>query len=78
MRVKITLPGKEAKKIKEQLVPHIAVIEDENFGDPYDAICLIDPGQLRPLTEKVSTGSKGRGGIETLSLKDLEEGDEKL
>jgi len=41
-------------------------------------VCLIDPGHYRQLEEEVSGSTKGRGTIEVLSLKDMEEGDELL
>ena len=41
-------------------------------------VCLIDPGHYREVEEEVRAGSKGRGTVEVLSLKDIEEGDELL
>ena len=39
---------------------------------------LIDPGHYRQIEEVVREGTKGRGTVEVLSLKDIEEGDEML
>ncbi|KAI9296096.1 Shwachman-Bodian-diamond syndrome protein [Neoconidiobolus thromboides FSU 785] len=77
MRIRITLPGKEAKKLKENLLPNISKVEEEDFGDLYEMVSLIDPGNLKVLSDKISVATKGRGGLEVLSLKDLEEGNEK-
>lgn len=41
-------------------------------------VCLIDPGHYRQVEEDVRSGSKGKGTVEVLSLKDVEEGDELL
>lgn len=41
-------------------------------------ICSIDPGHYRQLEESVREGTKGKGAVEVLSLKDVEEGDELL
>lgn len=41
-------------------------------------MCLIDPGHFREIDESVRAETKGRGTVEIISLKDVEEGDEKL
>lgn len=41
-------------------------------------VCLIDPGCFREIDELIRSESKGKGTLEVLSLKDVEEGDEKL
>ncbi len=38
-------------------------------------ICLIDPGAYRIIDDRIRTESKGKGTVEVLSLKDVEEGD---
>ena len=41
-------------------------------------MCLIDPGSFRQVDEVVRSETKGKGTVEVLSLKDVEEGDEIL
>lgn len=41
-------------------------------------VCLVDPGCFREIDELIRCETKGRGSLEVLSLKDVEEGDEKL
>ena len=41
-------------------------------------MCLIDPGCYREIDEVVRTETKGKGTVEVLSLKEVEEGDEML
>lgn len=41
-------------------------------------VCLIDPGCFRGIDELIRSETKGKGTLEVLSLKDVEEGDEKL
>lgn len=41
-------------------------------------ICLIDPGSIRGIDDLVREETKGRGSVEVLSLKDVEEGEETL
>ncbi|CAG8535507.1 63_t:CDS:2 [Diversispora eburnea] len=79
MRLRITMiNSKETKKIKEKLKPVISQTEDENWGDEYELICLIDPGQYRNIREIIEKDTKSQGQIELLSLNDISEGDIKL
>ncbi|CAL8348557.1 unnamed protein product [Arctogadus glacialis] len=41
-------------------------------------VCLVDPGCFREIDELIRCETKGRGSLEVLNLKDVEEGDEKL
>ena len=41
-------------------------------------VCLIDPGCYREIDEAVKMETKGKGTVEVLSLKDIEEGEELL
>ncbi|XP_054065645.1 ribosome maturation protein SBDS isoform X1 [Rissa tridactyla] len=78
MRLRFILPAKEGKKLKEKLKPLIKVIENEDFQEQLEIVCLIDPGCFREIDELIRSETKGKGTLEVLSLKDVEEGDEKL
>ncbi|XP_009863868.1 PREDICTED: ribosome maturation protein SBDS, partial [Apaloderma vittatum] len=78
MRLRFILPAKEGKKLKEKLKPLIKVIENEDFHEQLEIVCLIDPGCFREIDELIRSETKGKGTLEVLSLKDVEEGDEKL
>lgn len=41
-------------------------------------MCLIDPGQYRAIDEVLQRETKGRGTLELISLKDVEEGEERF
>ena len=41
-------------------------------------VCLIDPGSIRGIDDLVREETKGRGSVEVLSLKDVEDGEETL
>nr|KAF6490900.1 SBDS ribosome maturation factor [Molossus molossus] len=41
-------------------------------------VCLIDPGCFREIDELIQKETKGKGSLEVLNLKDVEEGDEKF
>ncbi|KAJ3241098.1 hypothetical protein HDU81_001884 [Chytriomyces hyalinus] len=79
MKLKLVFPGKEAKKLKEKALPHIASIEDEDFlGDITEIICLVDPGQYTALVDLVSAETKGRGQVEVQTVTNIADGDENL
>ncbi|KAL4681387.1 hypothetical protein H8959_006864 [Pygathrix nigripes] len=78
MRLRFILPVNEGKKLKEKLKPLIKVIESEDYGQQLEIVCLIDPGCFREIDELIKKETKGKGSLEVLNLKDVEEGDEKF
>ncbi|XP_041456608.1 ribosome maturation protein SBDS-like [Lytechinus variegatus] len=78
MRLRIVLPGKEAKKVKSKLIQLIATVEEEHFSDGLEMVCLADPGCYREMEELVKESTRGKGMVEVVSLKEVEEGDERL
>lgn len=79
MRVRIFLPSKVAKQMKDKLDQLVKQVEADNWieGD-LELIGLIEPGVYRTLEEFVRKDSKGQGKLELLSLKDVKEGEELL
>ena len=119
MRLKLTLPAREARRVREK-ISSLITIEQEDWTSeleivstyqctskvetivqlvqslvcanhtPYlfpkwelvfcasTQVCLMDPGCYCKVDEVVRTETKGRGMVEVLSLKDVEEGDEIL
>uniref|UniRef100_A0A672PJL5 Ribosome maturation protein SBDS n=1 Tax=Sinocyclocheilus grahami TaxID=75366 RepID=A0A672PJL5_SINGR len=78
MRLRFVLPARDGKRLKEKLRPLINTVENEEFDDQLEMVCLIDPGCFRDIDELIRCETKGKGTLEVLSLKDVEEGDEKL
>ncbi|XP_062507107.1 ribosome maturation protein SBDS-like [Corticium candelabrum] len=79
MKLSLVAPNKFGKRAKDKLTPHIAVIERESWeGGGLEMVCLIDPGQFRAIDEIIRTETKGTGTLELISLKDVEEGDERF
>ncbi|KAI9502158.1 hypothetical protein GGI25_003385 [Coemansia spiralis] len=70
MRIRVALPAKDAKRIRDDLMALVASIEDEERGEEYELICLIDPGQYRAVNDLISSEAKGSGEVVILSLKD--------
>ncbi|KAJ2233080.1 hypothetical protein IWW45_004464 [Coemansia sp. RSA 485] len=78
MRIRVTMPGKDAKRLKDKLSALISSTEDEEKGEEYELICLIDPGQYRAITELVGREVKGAGEVVILSLRDTNDEDNTL
>ena len=55
-------------------MPHFIDTKLMNFLQ----VCLIDPGCYRVIDETLRAETRGRGTLEMISLKDIEEGDERL
>ncbi|KAL2915389.1 hypothetical protein HK105_205005 [Polyrhizophydium stewartii] len=70
MRVRITMPAKEGKRIKERIMELVAHSEEEDWGDDYELIAVIDPGSMRKIGDLLQQETKGRGQIEVLTLND--------
>jgi len=75
MRLNLSVPTKDAKKIKEQLEKLFSSLEKEEWGEMYTATCLIDPGNFRPMDDLIKKESKGKGTVEVLNLAVQAEGD---
>lgn len=79
MRLKATISGKEAKKLREKLVKLTSKVESEDWDSgTLNLICLIDPGNYREIDELIRTETKGTGILELLNLKEITEGEEVL
>lgn len=70
MRIRLTMPSKEGKRIKEKIMGSIETVEEEDWSEEWELIALIDPGQFRVLNEVLQAELKGkdRGRLETLSF----------
>ncbi|KAL3858514.1 hypothetical protein ACJMK2_013099 [Sinanodonta woodiana] len=78
MRLKLTIPAKEDKKLRAKIRKIATKVELDNFEEELNMVVLIDPGCFAEIEELVRSETKGKGHIEVLSLKDVEEGDELL
>uniref|UniRef100_A0A0P4WFD1 Uncharacterized protein n=1 Tax=Scylla olivacea TaxID=85551 RepID=A0A0P4WFD1_SCYOL len=70
MKIRMTIPAKEAKKLREKVSQYIT-IESEAFEPDLNLVGLIDPGHFRTLEEAIIGPTKGRASIEVLSLKEM-------
>jgi len=68
MRVRITMPSKDGKRLKEKILESAEKVEEDEFGqNDWELIMLIDPGQFKVLTELLNKEVKGGGRMETLT-----------
>uniref|UniRef100_H2ZRA8 Ribosome maturation protein SBDS n=1 Tax=Ciona savignyi TaxID=51511 RepID=H2ZRA8_CIOSA len=76
MRLRFFIPGKEGKRIRDKLRPMIKRVETEEFTSALEMVCLVDPGSYRAIFDLVSKESRGKGRVEVMDLKDVEETEE--
>ncbi|BFZ18510.1 hypothetical protein BsWGS_21549 [Bradybaena similaris] len=78
MKLRILVPGKEGKKIREHIRKLALHIEEDNYDEELEMVILVDPGCYREVSDLVNAETKGKGQVEMVSLKEVEEGEEKL
>ena len=78
MRLRIVLPVKNGKGVKEKLNGVVDKWEKEDWSMNFEAVCLIDPGKFRTIDEIVRAESRGNASIEVTNLTVVEEGEEQL
>jgi len=78
MRLRFFLTGKDSKKVKDKLQPMIKSIEKEEFSSGLELVCLVDPGCYRQIDDLISKETRGKGKVEVLNLKEVEESEELL
>ncbi|KAF9645034.1 Shwachman-Bodian-diamond syndrome protein [Thelephora ganbajun] len=69
MRVRVTVPTKDGKRFREQILEGAEQVEDEETGQTeWEVVMLIDPGQFRVINELLQKECKGKGKLETLTF----------
>ncbi|WVO18400.1 SBDS family rRNA metabolism protein [Cryptococcus depauperatus] len=66
MRIRLTMPSKDAKRCKEKIVVEVEEIEEEEMGTEWEAIAQINPSNFKTLTDIINNETKGKGRIESL------------
>ena len=79
MRFKILVPIRESKKLMNSL-KKINMTKEKEEKDEENLIltCLVDPGEYRGLDELVKSDTQGKGQLELLSLKEVEDSEQQL
>jgi len=79
MKLRILIVAKDTKKVKEKVKKICSTVEEENFHTKdLEMIVLIDPGCFRELEELVREETRGKGQLEVLSLKEVEDSEERV
>jgi len=74
MRIKIIIPEKEAKKLKDKIAKIEAKMEKETWENgTITIIYLIDPGLFRKIDELLKSETKGSAILELINLKVIEQ-----
>ncbi|PWN89350.1 Shwachman-Bodian-diamond syndrome protein [Acaromyces ingoldii] len=80
MRVRVTMPTKDGKRIKEKVQELVDKVEDDDWVDEWELVAVMDPGSLRVINELLESETKGRGKVEVLNFASVgdDAGDEML
>ena len=74
MKVRILLPSKDSKTHKTKLEQYLAAIEDQESTSSQLIInAVIEPGNLRFISEYLETETRGAGSLAIMSLTAIEE-----
>ncbi|GFY71579.1 ribosome maturation protein SBDS [Trichonephila inaurata madagascariensis] len=77
MKLRVSIPG--GKVYRNKLKELAASVESQSMdGGDLQMVFLIDPGNFRKVDEIVINETKGKGQLEVISLKEIQEGDEVL
>ncbi|RSH77822.1 uncharacterized protein EHS24_002882 [Apiotrichum porosum] len=66
MRVRITMPSKDAKRIKDKVVALVDEVEEEEMDAEWETIVKISPSSFRAITDLVNDETKGKGRVESM------------
>jgi ribosome maturation protein SDO1 len=79
MRLKIVVPVKDFKKLNQKINKMKLTKESEEKTDENTTlIYLVDPGEYRNLDEIVKKDTQGRGQLEIVSLKEVDDSEQQL
>ncbi|KAL8614044.1 hypothetical protein ACOMHN_023279 [Nucella lapillus] len=76
MRLRVTAPAREGKKVRDHVKKLATKVEEEEFDEHLEMVVLVDPGCYRELDEMIQSETRGKGKIEVVSLKHVDEGEE--
>ncbi len=70
MRLRLTLPRKDAKRVRDAVAAaHVAVEAEEWLGDDaLEVVGVVDPGNYRAVEDLVRAETKGKGTLEILTV----------
>ncbi|KAG6814420.1 hypothetical protein H0H92_007423 [Tricholoma furcatifolium] len=69
MRVRVSVPTADSKRLREKIIEGAEKIEDDETGQQeWEVTMLIDPAQFRVINELLQKECKGRGRIEALTF----------
>jgi len=79
MKVRIEIPQKDAKRLREKIHKLFKETESEEFNAAsLEILCTIDPGAYREIDELLNNETKGKAQIQVICFKETAEGEEKL
>jgi len=76
MKLRISVPAKDGKRLREPIRKLALTVEDDRYDGDLEMLILVDPGVYREITDLVSAETRGKGQVDMMSLKEVEEGEE--
>lgn len=72
MRIKLVVFGKDAKKMKEKIVPYCVTVEEEIWnGATLSLVGIVLPGSLQTISDIITKDSKGTGKLDILNFENV-------
>lgn len=72
MRIKFVVFGKDAKKMKEKIVPYCVTVEEEIWnGATLSLVGIVVPGSLQTISDIITKDSKGTGKLDILNFENV-------
>ena len=65
MRIRVTMPSKDAKRIGAK-VKEEGEVEEEDAGEEWEVIMKVDPSAYKTLLDLVGAETKGKGRVESM------------
>lgn len=78
MRLKVTAPARDGKKLRDKVRKIASKVEEEDCTGDLEMVILVDPGCFLEVDVLVKSESKGKGHVEVISLKDVNDELERL
>jgi len=78
MRLKISVPAKDGKKVREKIKKLASKVEVDDFSEDLEMVFLVDPGCFREVDELIREECRGKGHLDVVNLRDVNEEEERI
>ena len=79
MRIRLTYPIQAGSSMRKNLKKlNIKPESEDKIEDELTVVCLIDPGQFKALDESLRDSTQGKGNLELINLKEIQDTEQKF